>query len=98
LGIINSKFSSFYLKERFPASSYNQGTTFTVDMINELPIPKNLTSEFKKRIVTLVKKILKLKSGDIHVKIDELRAQVDAELYSIYGLTKEEIDLVEKRK
>lgn len=40
--IINSSVAFFYLKERYPASSYNQGTTFTKEMINDLPHAKGL--------------------------------------------------------
>ncbi|RLI69872.1 hypothetical protein DRO91_07400, partial [Candidatus Heimdallarchaeota archaeon] len=39
LAFINCPLPIFYLKEKYPASSYNQGTSFTKDMINNLPIP-----------------------------------------------------------
>jgi hypothetical protein len=37
--IINSKVASFYIKQRYSASSYNTGVNFTKDMISNLPVP-----------------------------------------------------------
>ncbi len=40
LAILNSSLVFRILKEKYPAFSYNQGTTFTKDMINNLPLPQ----------------------------------------------------------
>ena len=39
LSIVNSKPAFFFIRERYPSSSYNLGTNFTPDMINNLPLP-----------------------------------------------------------
>ena len=94
LGIINSKFASFYLKERFPASSYNQGITFTVDMINELPIPKKLLKTEKKVIIDLVKKILKSKPENRNADIPSFLELIDKNVYQLFQLTDAESEMI----
>jgi len=98
MAIINSKFASFYLKERFPASSYNQGTTFTVDMVNGLPIPDVISEESRSTILNLVKKILKIKSQNPTSDSNDLESDLNSTIYSIYALSEEEIKLIESRK
>ena len=94
LGIINSKVAFYYLKEKYPASSYNQGTTFTKDMINDLPVP-NLTDHGSNKVCSFVDKILavleKSPDGDISVLQNDLNNLV----YTLYGLTCEEVRIVE---
>jgi hypothetical protein len=89
LGLINSKFAFFYIKERYPSSSYNQGIGFTKDMINNLPLP-DISVDEKRALVALVDKIL----GSSQVS-QELFGQVDQLVYSLYGLTPEEVSLIE---
>jgi hypothetical protein len=98
MAIINSKFASFYLKERFPASSYNQGTTFTVDMINGLPIPRNIDRKKKENILSLVRKVLDLKTQNIGTETLYLESKLDSEIFEIYKLSADEIKLIENRK
>jgi type I restriction-modification system DNA methylase subunit len=98
MAIINSKFASFYLKERFPASSYNQGTTFTVDMINGLPIPQQIPAASKKKILDLVGKVLKLKASNTGTNTDEIESEINTEVYKLYDLSSDDIELIEERK
>jgi hypothetical protein len=98
MAIINSKFASFYLKERFPASSYNQGTTFTVDMVNGLPIPDVISDESRSTILNLVKKILKIKSQNPGSDSNDLESELNSAIYAIYALSAEEIELIESRR
>lgn len=101
LAVINNKFSIFYIKERYPASSYNQGTSFTKEMISNLPIPEISNTEIKV-IIELVNKILSLtKSKDylqnssIQTQVKEYEKQIDQMVYKLYGLTEEEIKIIE---
>ncbi|TAL15879.1 class I SAM-dependent DNA methyltransferase [bacterium] len=39
--LLNTPIMFFYIKEKYRGSSYNQGITFTKDMVNDFPVPKN---------------------------------------------------------
>jgi len=110
--LINSKLSFFYIKQKYPASSYNQGTTFTKEMINTLPVPNDLfTKESVIDLLTfLVDKISQLaKLSDktvenstawtkINSDIEIANKQINAEIYKLYSLTQKEIEIVEGGK
>jgi type I restriction-modification system DNA methylase subunit len=98
LAIINSNFASFYLKERFPASSYNQGTTFTVDMINGLPIPEIISMDLRAKILELVRKVLKSKKANPIGNTQDLELELNSIIYELYGLSKDEIALFESKR
>jgi len=101
LAILNSKLSIFYIKERYPASSYNQGTSFTKDMINNFPVPQ-ITESTQKQLIDIVNQILFVTAskdfwGNVvkQVKVKDMQGKIDALLYKLYGLTPEEIAIVE---
>ena len=101
LAILNSKLAISYIKKRYPSSSYNQGINFTTDMINDLPIPK-MTDKERKDLVVLVDKILTitndneyLQNSSKQAKIKEYGSQINQIVYELYGLTKEEIKIVD---
>lgn len=88
-GIINSKLIFFYIKTKVSSSSYCGGITFTPEVINSLPIPQITDSE-KKDIIHLVDRI------QISDDSNQLLKQLDDIVYSLYGLTQEEISIVEE--
>jgi len=92
--ILNSKLAIFYIKERYPASSYNQGINFTKDMINNLPVFQ-ISEKKQKPFVELVDKILAAKKKDPQANTGELENQIDQMVYKLYDLTAEEIAIVE---
>ena len=101
-GLLNSKVAFFYMKEKHPASSYNQGINFTKEMINNFPIPK-VSQTVKKEIILFVDKILSItKAGDYlqnpakQTQVREYEKQIDQLVYKLYDLTPEEIKVVEK--
>ena len=101
LSILNCKLALFYMKERYPASSYNQGTTFTTDMINNFPVPE-IKEEDKTSLIKAASEILLITNGsdyalnnDEQAKVKELQRQIDQLVYQLYGLTPEEIAVVE---
>lgn len=103
LALINSKLIYFYLKERFVASSYNQGVSFTKEMINNLPVPK-ITEKDRNLIIKIVDNIIIIKKfGDYlenqaqQKKAKEYEKQIDQMVYKLYGLTKEEIKIIENQ-
>jgi len=106
LAIINSSLAFFYVKEKYPASSYNQGITFTKEMINDLPVPE-IESKDKDSLVALVDKILAAQGGtgipacastesQTRMSVSQWEREIDERVYRLYGLTPEEIKIVEE--
>lgn len=103
MAILNSTLPPFYLKEKYPASSYNQGTTFTKDMINNFPIPQLSTQE-QHEFVAIVDKIILLKQAKNYSSneekkesVSDLQKHLNQMVYDLYGLTEKEIRIVEGR-
>ncbi len=101
LAILNSRLAFFYIKEKYPSSSYNQGVTFTKEMINNLPIPK-LSENNKRILIMLVDKIIAINKDTDYInnpvkqtKIREYEKQIDQLVYKLYGLTEKEIKVIE---
>lgn len=44
-GIVNSRFASFYVKQKYASASYNGGVNFTPDMLDSIPIPAGIDQE-----------------------------------------------------
>jgi len=100
LGLINNDLALFYIKERYPASSYNQGTTFTKDMLNDFPIPKVDKKDMDK-IIKIVDQILKIttakdfadsKEEKLDIKI--LTTELNKIFSQLYELTEDEKNLI----
>ena len=85
----------FYIKEKYPSSSYNQGTTFTKDMINSFPIPQIPSGEFD-ILVNNINSIIDRKSSDINADITEYETKNNKVFYELYDLTSDEIAIVEQ--
>jgi type I restriction-modification system DNA methylase subunit len=94
LAIVNSTLAFFYLKEKYIASSYNQGTTFTKDMINNFPVPPVRSSD-RAKLISLVDCILQTKRRNPDADTASLVDEIDGLVYALYGLTKEDIAKVE---
>ena len=65
-----------------------------VDKLRTFPIPKTTTEE-QKTIIELVEKILSVKKADNTADTSELEHKIDELVYKLYGLTDEEIAIVE---
>lgn len=89
LGVLNSRFALFYIKNRYPASSYNQGITFTKDMLMDLPMPKTEDAAAKARFVELIKSIHTNALGDTF-DLERARSSSEELLADLYGFTNEE--------
>jgi len=94
LGLLNSKILEFYLKNIstiFRGGYYSYAKRF----IERLPIL--LPSETQaKRIKELVERIMQFyKEGKPEQDIKNVDYEIDQEVYKLYGLTKEEIKIVE---
>lgn len=91
--ILNSRLIFCYIKERYSSSSYNGGIDFTKEMINDIPLP---TDEDKRtEIIVVVDQILALKKQNPIADTSALENEIDQLVYELYGLTPEEVALVE---
>jgi hypothetical protein len=104
LAILNSNLAFFYIREKYPAASYNQGINFTKEMINNLPTPL-VSKEDRHPLISLIDKILAITKDEDYLsnpskkaKVKELERQIDQLVYRLYGLTEDEIAIVEGKK
>ncbi len=74
---------------------------YRTNFLESLPIPRNLEQSHKdnfKTVSNLVKKILRLGSDQNNIsKVNKLEDQIDKIVYELYGLTQEEIRIVEEK-
>ena len=93
LSILNSKLTTFYLKYKLLNCA-----TLTVHLdkpyVGKLPLP-TATPAQQQEIITLVDKILAAKKEDSSADTSVLEKQIDTLVYKLYGLTDEEIAIVE---
>ena len=91
LGLLNSRAMRYYYETTFPTLHVQR------DEIASLPCPEivKTPSATQSRIVALVDKVLAAKARDGDADTAELEAKIDALVYQIYGLTEEEIKVVE---
>ncbi|MCS7011019.1 MAG: hypothetical protein NZL98_06600, partial [Anaerolineales bacterium] len=74
-----------------------QRETFPQFKVNELadfPLPKN-PDKHRDQIAALVDKILAAKRADPNADVTALEREIDQHVYRLYGLTPEEIKIVE---
>jgi len=96
LALVNSKLPFFYIREKYPASSYNQGTTFTKEMINDLPLPEIAVKD-RSTLISLADRMLEIKLSNPEADMTTIQQKVDRVVYALYRLTPEEIKIVEGR-
>jgi len=94
LGILNSRLTSFWFVHKFGKMQRNTFPQFKVNELANFPLPK---SRYKKQadIVVLVKQILAEKKCDPKADSTVLEDKIEQMVYELYGLTAEEIEIVE---
>jgi hypothetical protein len=97
--ILNSKLIKFYVNEVL-----YDGTHFYPNHMKQLPIKKS-TKIGQKPFIDLVNKILEITKSDNYLentikqaKVKEYEKQIDQMVYKLYGLTSEEIKIIENGK
>ena len=86
LGILNSNLINWYFSNCY--IDYNIKPKY----IEQLPLPMSLDS---KKIEEHIEIILKLKQDDLVLNISSLELEIDRLVYDLYGLTEDEIQIVE---
>lgn len=89
LGVMNSKYASVLLTNL-------RGGDYHIypEHIRNIPIP-SVTLEQQEPIIALVDKILAAKKADSSADTTEWEKQIDHKVYELYGLTEDEIAIVE---
>jgi type I restriction-modification system DNA methylase subunit len=95
LALVNSVVAFFYIKQKYPSSSYNEGTTFTKEMLNDLPTPE-ITPEDRAKLVSAVERIFAAKRRDAEADVTAIEKEINGLVYNLYGLSRAEIELVEE--
>ncbi|MCR5763563.1 MAG: N-6 DNA methylase [Treponema sp.] len=97
-GILNSKLIAFWLKNK----GKMQGDNYQVDkepLLNiPLPTPSSIDQTTEDKINDLVDKILTSKQANITADTTALEYKIDELVYALYGLTAEEITIIEGNK
>ena len=88
LALLNSKFMDWFFRIT-STNNHVQGYE-----LRQLPIPA-MSDEDRKELDNLATQILAAKDADPSADTNELEAQIDRLVYAIYGLTAEEIALLE---
>jgi hypothetical protein len=94
LAILNSKLFKFSL-----LNIYLEGDTFKSknQIIKDFPLPK-LNGTQQQPLITLVEQILSAKKDNPQADTKAFEQQIDRLVYGLYGLTEEEIKIIEGRK
>ena len=91
LGLLNSRTMRYYYETTFPTLHVQR------DEIAALPYPSNPHGATKLRIASIVDKILAAKKKDSNADTSALESEIDQLVYKLYGLTDDEIAIVEGR-
>jgi len=95
LALLNSSAMNFYYTQISSQLGDAASRAFTI-FIEQLPIPK-IPESAQQPFITLVDQILDAKKKDPSADTSALERQIDEMVYKLYGLTDEEIAIVEGR-
>jgi hypothetical protein len=94
LGILNSSLTKFFLQECYGSLAMDGGINFSPSNVSQIPIPN---PKNKKPVESLVERILAAKAKNPQADTSKLEKEIDQLVYQLYGLTEEEIKIVEGR-
>jgi hypothetical protein len=94
LALLNSRFISWLYVNTSSIATKDDFRQTTLAELRELPIPA-ASPEKQKALERLVDRILAAKQRDAETDVSELEREIDQLVYGLYGLTKEEIQIVE---
>ncbi|TAH19898.1 MAG: hypothetical protein EAZ08_07495 [Cytophagales bacterium] len=94
LAILNSKLLGWYNYHTSPKAKKGLFPKILVNDVRNLPIP-NLELEEQQLLISLVNQVLSLKSQNQDTSL--LEEDIDEAVYQIYGMTEEEIKIIENQ-
>ena len=93
LGLLNSKLLQWYFFQI--ASSLGQGARFFKQFVELLPIPQ-ITPQNETIIKHIVQSVEQIINNTDEIQKNTISQQIDQWVYKLYGLTDEEIKIVEQ--
>jgi len=93
LGVLNSKITTWFYR----SSTDEGGKVFAqikIELLRQLPIPKTALSN-QKSVIKLVERVQAAKKQNPKADTTSLEQEIDGLVYTLYDLTKEEIEIVE---
>ena len=94
LGVLNSRLVSWWFVHKFGKMQRETFPQFKVNELADFPLPKN-GEKNREQITKLVDRILAAKQREAEADVSALEREIDELVYALYGLTPEEIKLVE---
>lgn len=94
LGVLNCRLESWWFMQKFGKMQRETFPQFKVNELADFPLPKN-AEEYRDQIANLVHRILAAKARDAEADVSALEQEIDELVYALYGLTPEEIQIVE---
>ena len=92
-GLLNSKLIAFWLRNK----GKMQGENYQIDKEPLMSIPLPIVNEAgQKPITIIVEKIISLKTANLSADTSALESEIDRLVYQLYGLTEEEIKIIEE--
>lgn len=94
LGILNSKLTTWFYR----SNTDEEGKVFAqikIELLRKLPIPKADESD-QQRIIEIVTRIIASKIENNRINTTKDEQEIDKLVYELYGLTDEEINIIEK--
>jgi len=94
LALLNSKLIDFWYKNYFENTHMSGGyIRFDIPYLQKIPVPV-ISLEEQKPFITLVEQILSLKKENPSADTSALESEIDALVYGLYGLSEEEIAVI----
>ena len=97
LAILNSKLATFYHFNHSPKATKGSFPKILVQDIKDFPLP-SVPNEIQGTIVQIVTSILSAKKMNLLSDTTAKEHEIDQLVYELYGLTEEEIAIVEGTK
>ena len=94
LGILNSKLIGFYVSNIGDKSKQELFPRITMNTLKKIPIP-SVSAYQQQPIISLVNQILSVKQENPAANTSGLEREIDLLVYGLYGMTEEEIKIIE---
>jgi adenine-specific DNA-methyltransferase len=93
LAILNSKLMTYYVRQSF-VTNQQAFPQIVMSNLERLPLA-TLSAQQKGRLASLVSKVLTVKRADPRADTSTLEGEINQLVYQLYGLTEEDIAIVE---
>lgn len=91
--LLRSTFIDWFYRQQYSVAGMT-GFKVRYGQIEDTPIP-NIIDKQREQIIGLVDEIISIRTDDSHADISAQESEIDTIVYKLYGLTEEEIKIVE---